>query len=210
VPAEPQPVRSARANVTSARDLLPRTAAGRLAIEVFRFVRKGFARVYELFPARLNLSWVNDKLAVGGAFHRRDIPRLRKLGIRAVVDCREEAADDEEQLRRHDIDYLRLPTPDAHELSQANLRRGAAWAREHLQAGEPVYIHCHHGVGRAPLLASCVLVEEGETAQDALQRVKAHRWQASPNAEQLEALVRFAQEHAQRTLSDSDADAPRA
>lgn len=183
-----------RGDVSSARELLPRTWLARVAVDLFRFVRKGFARVYELAPTRLNLSWVDDQLGVGGAFHSHDIPRLRRLGVRAVVDCREENADDERILAQNGIDYLHLPTPDAHELSQESLRHGVAWVREKLAGGGKVYIHCLHGVGRAPLLASCVLVADGLTAQAALRLVKASRWQASPNAEQLEALVTYARE----------------
>lgn len=191
-----EPASSTPQKIASARELLPRTPIERLAIELFRFVRKGFARVYELFPSKLNLSWVDEDLAVGGAYPRRHITRLRRMGIGAVVDCREEASDDANALALQGIEFLRLPTPDAHELSQENLERGATWVRQQLEKGKKVFIHCHHGVGRAPLLASCVLVTEGLSAQDALHRVKSRRWQASPNGEQLEALVTFAQRRA--------------
>jgi protein-tyrosine phosphatase len=185
--------RKRRRNVASAQELLPKTWIERLGIDLFRFIRKGFARVAELAPTRLNVSWVDEDLAVGGVVPRRDIPKLRRLGVRAIVDCREEAEDDQATLAANNIAYLRLPTPDAHELSQDSLQRGVAWVREKLAGGGKVYIHCHHGVGRAPLLASCVLVADGLSAQDALRLVKSRRWQASPNEEQLQALVTYAQ-----------------
>lgn len=161
--------------------------------ELLRFVRKGFARIIEFTPTRINLSWITDNLAVGGAFHQPDIARLRRMGIRAIVDCREEAADDQEELRRCGIDYLRLPTPDAHGLSQEALDIGVGWVLEQLQRGEKVCIHCAHGVGRGPLLACCVLIAEGRSAEEALKFIKARRWQASPNAEQITALVEWSQ-----------------
>ena len=184
--------RPSERDVPSARELLPRTRIERLAIDLFRFVRKGFARIAELAPTRLNISWIDENLAVGGAFHKSDIRRLRRLGIHAVADCREEAEDDVATLEQNGIAYLRLPTPDAHQLSQDDLLRGVAWVREQLASGGKVYMHCNHGVGRAPLLAACFLVAKGATAQEALRLVKAGRWQASPNEEQLEALVTFA------------------
>lgn len=119
------------------------------------------------------------------------------MGIRAIADCREEAADDEEALARHGIVYLRIPTPDAHELAQPDLRTGVSWVTERLGRGDKVYIHCKHGVGRAPLLASCLFVSQGATAGEALHVVKSRRWQASPNEEQVEALVTFAANHRQ-------------
>ena len=129
---------------------------------------------------------------MGGAFHLRDIARLRRIGISAVVDCREEAADDEEALRRCGIAYLRLPTPDARGLSQEALDLGVGWVLQRLHRGEKVLIHCGHGVGRGPLLACCVLVADGRSAEDALKLLKTRRWQASPNAEQLAALQEWA------------------
>lgn len=178
-------------------DLWPRSPLARLIDVVLRFGRKGFARFIEFAPTRLNLSWVTDHLAVGGAFRTGDIPRLKRLGITGVVDCREEACDDEEALGKHGIALLRLPAPDTHELSQDMLDAGVLWVAERLGRGEKVYVHCLHGVGRGPLLGCCVLMESGHTAADALRLLKARRWQASPNQEQVEALLRYAERRAE-------------
>lgn len=176
-------------------ELLPRPFLIRLLEGILRFGRKGFARVAEFTPSRLNFSWINEQLAIGGAFRTADIRSLDGLGITAVVDCREEASDDEAELARHGIKFLRLPTPDAHELSQESLDTGVDWIRDRLDEGDKVYVHCFHGVGRAPLLGSCVLVSQGESAPEALKIVKSRRWQASPNEEQLGALLKFWQRH---------------
>lgn len=178
--------------VPAIEKLLPSSTVGRIIDEPARFIRKGFARVAELLPSRLNLTWINEQLAVGGAFSGRHIPRLRKMGVHAVIDCRDEGADDEHALRRHGITYLRLPTPDAHQLQQEDLDAGVAWAIQRFEQGNTVYVHCTHGVGRAPLLGSCILVASGYSALEAIGLVKTRRWQASPNEEQLEALLEFA------------------
>ena len=178
--------------VPSIDDLLPASLAARLIDEPARFIRKGFARVAELLPSRLNLSWITDELAVGGAFSHHHIPRLRRIGVDAVIDCRDEASDDEHALKRQGIAFLRLPTPDAHQLEQGDLETGVAWALERFALGSTVYVHCTHGVGRAPLMGSCILVASGYSTSEAIGLVKTRRWQASPNEEQLEALLEFA------------------
>lgn len=172
-------------------ELLPSSTVARFVDEPARFIRKGFARVAEFLPTRLNFSWITDDLAVGGAFSTRHIPRLRRIGIDAVIDCREEDSDDEAALRRQGISFLRLPTPDAHEMRQADLEIGVAWALERFASGDRLYVHCLHGVGRAPLLGSCILVAAGYGAAEAIRLVKTRRWQASPNEEQLEAFLEF-------------------
>ena len=48
----------------------------------------------DIQPKQLNYSDVTPQLAVGGAFKRRQIKRLKQRGVTAVVDCRLEAQDD--------------------------------------------------------------------------------------------------------------------
>lgn len=194
------------ATIRLLRELRAKSALQRITEEGLRFGRKGFARVVEFSPTRLNLSWVTTSLAVGGAFHHRHVPRLRQMGITAVVDCREEASDDELALARNGIDFLRLPTPDAHTLSQTSLDRGVDWVRKQIVRGAKVYVHCSHGVGRAPELGSCVLVAEGHPADVALRIVSARRWQASPNEEQILGLLEYAERHRRRVQTPSPDD----
>lgn len=179
-------------------ELLTRSRVVRILQNVLRIPRKGFARFVELIPTQLNLSWITDTLAAGGSFRTADIGQLRQMGVSAVVDCREEASDDEAALSRHGIELLRLPAPDAHEISQEMLDRGVDWVRERMAKGQKVYVHCHHGVGRGPLLGCCVLVADGMTPVAALNLMRTRRWQASPNEEQLTALHRWAERHKDR------------
>ncbi len=191
----PKPESGGSSRRRAAATLLPHSLLERLFLEAARWVRKGFARFYEFSPTHLNLSWVTHQLAVGGAYRSSQIARLKAMGVNAVIDCREEARDDVELLKRHGIDYLRLPTVDATALSQRSLDLGVEWARERLARGEKIFVHCHHGVGRAPLMGGCILVDRGANPVDAMELIKSRRWQASPNEEQLNALLEYAERH---------------
>lgn len=153
------------------------------------------ARLHEwatkLDRRQLNLTWVTDHLAVGGAIRPRDYPRLATMGVTAVIDAREEARDDVEALGRAGIQFLHLPTPDRHALRQADIGRGVAWALRHVQRGGKLFVHCEHGVGRGPLLGTAILVASGLSAPEALRLVRQRRWQAAPNDRQLEALLQY-------------------
>jgi hypothetical protein len=50
-----------------------------------------------------------------------------------------------------------------------------------------------HGAGRGPLLGAAVLVACGYRATEAMRQLRARRWQAVPNARQLEGLVHYEQ-----------------
>jgi len=185
-------------------ELRDRSPIKRVVEDVLRFGRKGVARILEFAPTKLNFSWITDELAVGGVFRRADIPKLRSMGVNAVVDCRAEDRDDQEALYKHGIELLWLPAPDTHEISQESLDEGVEWVKRRIDLGQRVYVHCLHGVGRGPLLGSCVLVAQGYSATQSLQLVKARRWQASPNEEQMEALVTFARRHKARSTSEAE------
>jgi len=154
--------------------------------------RRGIGRARQLGPYRLNLSWITSNLAAGGAILPANLPRLKQLGITAVVDCRVEECDDCGVLQQLGIDFLQLPTPDNHQLTQDALDEGVAWVQERLDHGGKAFVHCMHGVGRGPLLGCCVLVAQGVAPLEALTTMKTRRWQTAPNQEQLDALLEFA------------------
>jgi hypothetical protein len=54
--------------------------------------------------------------------------------------------------------------------------------RSRLEDGQRLLMHCGAGVGRAGTIAACLLVTMGETPQDAVARVRAHRPMGGPEA----------------------------
>ena len=126
--------------------------------------------------------WLTERLAVGGRFPAERTNELAcKHGIGAVIDLREEDCDDEAQLRSAGVGFLHLPTPDLHPASADKLEQGVRFAREHIERGNKVLIHCQHGIGRSALLSLCVLVEEGWEPLDALLHAKNAREVVSPS-----------------------------
>ena len=152
----------------------------------------------DLQPKQLNYSQVTPRLAVGGAFKPRQIKRLKERGVTAVVDCRQEALDDQETLAKAGMQFLHLPTPDRYGFTYDQLHSGVDWVLDRLSEGGTAFLHCEHGVGRGPLMTCAVLVAQGHSAPEALRIVRRARWQAMPNDRQLEALMSFEQEWRKR------------
>jgi protein tyrosine phosphatase (PTP) superfamily phosphohydrolase (DUF442 family) len=145
----------------------------------------------DIQPKELNYSEITPQLAVGGAFRKRQIKRLKHRGVTAVVDCRLEAEDDAEALKQAGIDFLHVPTPDRYGFTYGQMEQGVGWVLDHLAGGGRAFLHCEHGVGRGPLMACAVLVGQGYGAPEALRIVRTARWQALPNDRQLAALLDF-------------------
>jgi predicted protein tyrosine phosphatase len=135
-----------------------------------------------------NFTWITPHLAIGGCFPaERASDLLHDHGIRAVVDLRIEACDDEAALTRRGIAFLSLPTEDHAAVSQGMLDAGVAFANRHLDRNERVLVHCEHGIGRSATLALCVLVSRGRDPLDALELAKSQRPLVSPSPAQFEA-----------------------
>lgn len=106
--------------------------------------------------------------------------------MHAVVDLREEACDDAEELEAAGLAFLHLPTTDWCAVSAPMLDEGVAWVCERLARGERVLVHCEHGIGRSATLALCVLADQGHEPAAAIQLAKNRRWKVSPSPEQYE------------------------
>ena len=146
-----------------------------------------------------NFTWIAPELAVGGSFPESLAEALaREHGIRAVVDLRREACDDEALLQRHGVVLLHLPTDDLCAVSQPMLDEGAGFVTERLTRGERVLIHCEHGIGRSVTLALCVLCARGADPLEAMELIKTRRRAASPSPEQFEAWAAWLQRHGRR------------
>src|SRR5207247_8551975 len=85
----------------------------------------------DIQPKQLNYSDVTPQLAVGGAFRKRQIKRLKHRGVTAVVDCRSEAEDDPGALEQAGLQLLHLPTPDRHRVTYAQMSPGVDGVADH-------------------------------------------------------------------------------
>jgi predicted protein tyrosine phosphatase len=137
----------------------------------------------------LNVSRLDDMLFVGGEFRADQWPALHALGIRAVLSLQQERAD--EFLGTPPSRILRLEVPDFHAPSVEQLDEACAFIDAAHAENQPVMIHCHAGVGRAPLTTAAFLVRQGLSASEALQRIRLARPIIELNALQYTRLVEW-------------------
>jgi hypothetical protein len=141
---------------------------------------------------RLDLSWVHERLAIGGALDTKGAAALLlQHGVRCVVDVRDEQCDDETELRAHGMELLHFPTPDQRATSIHRLAELVDWITPRLARGDRVFVHCEHGVGRSALVALCVLVKLDVAPSEAMWRLKQARPCAAPSPCQLDTFVRW-------------------
>ncbi|ABU59977.1 MULTISPECIES: dual specificity protein phosphatase family protein [Roseiflexus] len=139
----------------------------------------------------LNVSRLDDLLYVGGEFHAGQWPHLRALGIRAVLSLQAEREDVFEGPPPDRV--LRLEVVDFHPPTIEQLRRAVAFVSAAHADGLPTLIHCHAGVGRAPLTTAAYLVAQGMTSSEALEQVRRARPIIGLNERQMQRLIEWEQ-----------------
>lgn len=137
----------------------------------------------------LNVSRLDELLYIGGQFRPAQWRALHHLGVRAVLSLQaehEDVFDGPPPVRA-----LRLHVPDFHpptvnQLHEAVDFIGAAHA-ERLA----VLVHCHAGIGRAPLTTAAYLIARGHSLDTALTLIRRARPIVALNGPQLTRLYEW-------------------
>ena len=121
----------------------------------------------------LRYSQVAPQLYVGSQHGSLGKYRLRRAGVTASINLREEF-DDAEKLLLFE-DYLYIPVPDERAVSLEQLHDGIAFIQRVIAKGGRVYVHCASGVGRSVMMVVAYLIQEGMTFDEAYAEVTAVR-----------------------------------
>ncbi|NJN18696.1 MAG: dual specificity protein phosphatase family protein [Oscillochloris sp.] len=149
------------------------------------FLRTQWQRFFSL-----NISPVSQLLFVGGQFQPEQWPQIHAVGVRAVLSMQAERIDQfSEPLPER---FHRLEVRDFHPPSLEQLAEGVAFIAAAHAEGLPVFVHCHAGVGRAPIMAAAYLVaSEGLSSREALRLIQMARPIIRPNLLQLARLREY-------------------
>lgn len=142
----------------------------------------------------LDFDTINDRLIVGSAFSRADVPLLVELKVTAVVSLQAEAPDPVEVLEPAGILTARIPCEDFRAPSLGTLDEAVNVIHTLVEADKRVYLHCFAGLQRAVTVAACYLIKADPgtwNARSALDEVMAKRRNACPLREQIDAVLDF-------------------
>ena len=122
----------------------------------------------------MDMTWITDRLAVGGGIWTEEkMSEVARSGITHIIDMQMEF-DDTELAEPYGIRVLWNPVDDDFRPKPPEVfQRGVEFALETLdEPGAKLYIHCAAGVHRAPMMSLAVLCALGwklEHAQKVLQ-----------------------------------------
>lgn len=129
----------------------------------------------------------------------RDLEGLARIGVTVLVTLEERETVPSEALAAHGIRLLHVPVPDMHAPSLETATQLCARLDAMLAAGDVVAVHCLAGLGRTGTVLAAYLVWRGQSALDAIERVRAIKPRSIQSIEQAEFLTRFAEVRARRS-----------
>ena len=125
----------------------------------------------------MDMSWVTDRIAVGGGIWTEDkMMEVVQAGVTHIIDMQIEW-DDTRLAAPYGVKVLWNPTDDDFRRKPAELfRRGVNFALAALDDAETrLFIHCAAGVHRAPMMTLAVLRAMGFGLQDAIDMIESRR-----------------------------------
>jgi atypical dual specificity phosphatase len=101
---------------------------------------------------------IDDAVLMGAFPFARDVPKLQRAGVGAVVNTCEEYAGPVAAYTRAGIVQLRIPTVDFTSPSLEDVERSVAFMQEQIGLGRRVYVHCKAGRARSGTVVLCWLI----------------------------------------------------
>ena len=140
-------------------------------------------------------SQITDQLYVAAWPTGEDYDELKDLGVRLVINMDWIPAD--EKLSEPPLRVLALTEIDTPltPMSMENIWKGVNRAQEVFDEGDRVMVYCKGGIHRSVVMACCILISQGYSAEEAMARVKERRPVADPYTEHFKSrILKFEEE----------------
>ncbi len=112
--------------------------------------------------------WILPRRLLAGPAAAADLLRKGEWIPERVLDLREEA-------HSSDAQALHLPVKDFSLPPAELILQGCLWVEQGLAVGQRVFLHCQAGCGRSGLLAGALLLRQGLSAGEVLERLSSLR-----------------------------------
>ncbi|KAF8034161.1 hypothetical protein BT93_C0438 [Corymbia citriodora subsp. variegata] len=150
-------------------------------------------------------------LLLGAVPFRKDIRRLKRLGVDGVITLNEpyETLVPSSLYRDYEIDHLVIPTRDyLYSPSLADIDQAVDFIHRNASCGRKTYVHCKAGRGRSTTVVLCYLVKHKHmTPSAALEFVRSRRPRVLLTSSQWKAVQEYSKQRPATALCCTPEDA---
>ncbi len=143
----------------------------------------------------LNISQITDYLFISGWPAAKHVPEIADRGITLIISMIREKQDKE--LMEPPFQNIQLSTTDfvLTPMSTDKLHQGVEAALPVIENGGKVLTYCKSGIHRSAAMATCILIGQGYTVDEATNLVKEKRAAAKPDTPHIHKQIeKFAEE----------------
>ncbi|KAG7534493.1 Protein-tyrosine phosphatase-like [Arabidopsis thaliana x Arabidopsis arenosa] len=148
---------------------------------------------------------IDEYLLMGAVPFRKDVPRLKQLGVNGVITLNEpyETLVPSSLYNAYEMEHLVIPTRDyLFAPSIADITRAVNFIHKNALLGKTTYVHCKAGRGRSTTVVLCYLIEhKSMTVAAAFEHVRSIRPRVLLHASQRKVVEEF--NRLQSPLSES-------
>ncbi|ESQ42756.1 hypothetical protein EUTSA_v10014536mg [Eutrema salsugineum] len=149
---------------------------------------------------------IDEYLLMGAVPFRKDVPRLKQLGVGGVITLNEpyETLVPSSLYNAHGMEHLVIPTRDyLFAPSIADITQAVNFIHKNALLGKSTYVHCKAGRGRSTTVVLCYLIEhKSMTVAAAFEHVRSIRPRVLLHPSQRRVVEEF-NNRLQSSLSDS-------
>jgi len=137
---------------------------------------------------------LDRRMVAGGTLteFEDELPTLHAAGVRAVV-CLLNIPSDASVYESAGFSFLCLPVPDGGAPTLEQATEFVRFVTEQRARHRPVAVHCEAGLGRTGTLLATYLIDQGESAGGAIERVRAAEKVAVETPDQIHFLEQYAE-----------------
>ena len=134
---------------------------------------------------------ITDNIIISGEYTENDIFTIQKLGVKCVIDMRNETLFDQSLFESIGINYFNIPVANyfAPELDQID--NAIEYINSNISVDNNILIHCKEGVGRSSLIIIAYLITTGLDLLESMEIVRSNRWGANLNKIQFQKLKKW-------------------
>jgi protein-tyrosine phosphatase len=116
---------------------------------------------------------IPNKLYFGNKILAKDETRLRKLGIKSIIDLINYENSSQEIKHSKDFNFLHLSIEDVPTNNADWAEEGSTFIEEQIKNNNPVYVHCSQGISRSStLIMHYLMTREKQNLKTAFFKLK--------------------------------------
>ena len=159
-------------------------ASRRTPIVLLNFIKSFGKSIFDI-------THIDENIYLSGEYNKYDLLRIKKLGIKCVLDMRSEIKFEKQEFDSIGIDYFNIPVDNFYPPNKKQTLDAINIIDTYIKSNQKILIHCKEGVGRSPFILIAYYITKRQDLYESIKLIKSKRWGVNLNKIQLTHIKKF-------------------